>query len=186
MGSVRRETFYLYNHRNELAEALVGTNAFGYAYDSIGNRTSDTFNGVSRSYAANSLNQYAQVDAAQMAYDADGNLVRDDRFAYAYDSENRMLSARPIAPSEGDLAVVNAYGHKHRRIKKRVEGFDDEAFLAHVKACLSACFKVDSVETDNEYFGPTWVYVCGDVEVSVSGDPRGGFRLLAVNKALAD
>ena len=67
-----------------------------------------------------------------------------------------------------------------------VEGFDDEAFFAHVKACLSACFKVDSVETDNEYFGPTWVYVCGDVEVSVSGDPRGGFRLLAVNKALAD
>ena len=112
--------------RSELAEALVGTNAFGYAYDTIGNRTSDTLNGMSRNYAANCLNQYAQIDAAQMVYDTDGNLVRDDRFAYAYDAENRMLSARPIAPSEGDLAVVNAYDHKHRRVMKRVERFDGD------------------------------------------------------------
>ena len=47
---------------------------------------------------------------------------------YAYDAENRMLSARPTAPSEGDLAVVNAYDHKHRRIMKRVERFDGEAW----------------------------------------------------------
>lgn len=96
------------------------------AYDTIGNRTSDTLNGMSRNYAANCLNQYTQVDAAQMVYDTDGNLVRDDRFVYAYDAENRMLSARPIVPSEGDLAVVNAYDHKHRRIVKRVERFDDD------------------------------------------------------------
>ena len=112
--------------RSELAEALVGTNAFGYAYDTIGNRTADTLNGMSRNYAANCLNQYTQVDAAQMGYDTDGNLVRDDRFAYAYDAENRMLSARPIEPSEGDLAVVNAYDHKHRRVMKRVERFDGD------------------------------------------------------------
>ena len=126
VDSVSLARAYLYNRRNELAEALVGTNAFGYAYDSIGNRMSDTLNGISRSYAANCLNQYARVDAAQMVYDADGNLVRDDRFAYAYDAENRMLLARPVAPSEGDLAVVNAYDHKHRRIMKRVERFDGE------------------------------------------------------------
>lgn len=35
------------------------------AYDTIGNRTSDTLNGMSRNYAANCLNQYTQVDAAQ-------------------------------------------------------------------------------------------------------------------------
>lgn len=126
VDSVSLVRAYLYNRRNELAEASVGTNAFGYAYDSIGNRTSDTFNGASRNYAANCLNQYTQVDAAQMVYDTDGNLVRDDRFDYAYDAENRMLSARPFAPSEGDLAVVNAYDHKHRRVMKRVERFDGD------------------------------------------------------------
>ena len=96
------------------------------AYDTIGNRTSDTLNGMSRNYAANCLNQYTQVDAAQMVYDTDGNLVRDDRFVYSYDAENRMISSRPIAPSEGDLAVVNAYDHKHRRVMKRVERFDGD------------------------------------------------------------
>ena len=85
--------------RSELVGATVGTNLYGYAYDTIGNRTFDMLNGMSRSYAANCLNQYAQVDAAQMAYDADGNLVRDDRFVYAYDAENRMLSARPVYTS---------------------------------------------------------------------------------------
>ena len=96
------------------------------AYDTIGNRTSDTLNGMSRNYAANCLNQYTQVDAAQMGYDTDGNLVRDDCLVYSYDAENRMISSRPIAPSEGNLAVVNAYDHKHRRVMKRVERFDGD------------------------------------------------------------
>ena len=116
---------WLYNRRSELAAATVGSDSYGYTYDSIGNRLWSAANAVTNSYTANSLNQYTQVDAAQMVYDTDGNLVRDDRFVYAYDAENRMLSARPIVPSEGDLAVVNAYDHKHRRIVKRVERFDD-------------------------------------------------------------
>ena len=117
---------WLYNRRSELAAATVGSDSYGYTYDSIGNRLWSAANAVTNSYTANSLNQYTQVDAAQMVYDTDGNLVRDDRFVYAYDAENRMLSARPIVPSEGDLAVVNAYDHKHRRIVKRVERFDDD------------------------------------------------------------
>ena len=133
VDSVSLVRAYLYNRRNELAEALVGTNAFGYAYDSIGNRQWSSVNAVTNDYAANCLNQYAQVGrrdlsppSTSFAYDADGNLTNDGRFAYAYDAENRMLSARPIAPSEGDLAVVNAYDHRHRRIMKRVERFDGE------------------------------------------------------------
>ena len=117
---------WLYNRRSELAAATVGSDSYGYTYDSIGNRLWSAANAVTNSYTANSLNQYTQVDAAQMVYDTDGNLVRDDRFVYAYDAENRMLSARPIEPSEGDLAVVNAYDHKHRRVMKRVERFDGD------------------------------------------------------------
>ena len=116
--------------RSELAAAQIGANSYGYAYDSIGNRQWFSANGVTNGYAANCLNQYSSVEQStfniQPSYDADGNLVQDDRFTYAYDVENRMLSARPIAPSEGDLAVVNAYDHKHRRIMKRVERFDGE------------------------------------------------------------
>ena len=119
---------YLYNRRNELAAATIGTNAYEYAYDTIGNRTVASANSVTNTYAANNLNQYTHVDASQLTYDADGNLTQDDRFAYAYDAENRMISTRPIAPSEGDLAVVNAYDHKHRRVMKRVEQFDGDVW----------------------------------------------------------
>ena len=118
---------WLYNRRSELSAATVGTDRYGYAYDSIGNRLWSAANAVTNSYTANSLNQYTAVSSgANPVYDADGNMTGDGTFAYAYDAENRMLSARPIAPSEGDLAVVNAYDHKHRRIMKRVERFDGE------------------------------------------------------------
>ena len=119
---------YLYNRRNELAAATIGTNAYEYAYDTIGNRTVASANSVTNTYAANNLNQYTQVDASQLTYDNDGNLTQDDRFAYTYDAENRLLSVRPILPTEGALAVVNAYDHKHRRVAKGVERFDGEAW----------------------------------------------------------
>ena len=117
---------YLYNKRNELAAATIGTNAYEYAYDTIGNRTAASANSVTNTYAANNLNQYTQIDASQLTYDNDGNLTQDDRFAYTYDAENRLLSVRPISPTEGALAVVNAYDHKHRRVGKTVERFDGE------------------------------------------------------------
>ena len=119
---------YLYNRRSELAAATIGTNAYEYAYDTIGNRTVASANSVTNTYAANNLNQYTQIDASQLTYDNDGNLAQDDRFAYTYDAENRLVTARPISPTEGALAVVNAYDHKHRRVTKRVERFDGEAW----------------------------------------------------------
>ena len=130
-----RHRRWLYNRRSELAAATVGADRYGYAYDTIGNRIWSSANTSTNSYAANGLNQYSSISTLRASaspretnpsYDADGNLIQDDRFAYAYDAENRMLSARPIAPSEGDLAVVNAYDHKHRRIMKCVERFDGE------------------------------------------------------------
>ena len=154
--SVSLARAYLYNRRNELAEALVGTNAFAFAYDSIGNRTTDSVNDASRTYAANNLNQYTQVDASQLTYDTDGNLTQDDRFAYTYDAENRLLSVRPISPMEGALAVVNAYDHKHRRVTKRVERFDGEAW--------------QTVETH------TFVYDGGNIVLEKIASPDGTSR----------
>ena len=136
VDSISISRTYLYNRCSELAAAQIGTNSYGYAYDTIGNRMSDTFNGMSRNYAANCLNQYSAVNRTidqseqsnNFTYDADGNLVRDDRFAYSYDAENRMISARPITPVEGELAEVNAYDHKHRRVMKRIERFDGDGW----------------------------------------------------------
>ena len=127
--SVSLARAYLYNRRNELAEALVGTNAFAYAYDSIGNRMADTVNDATRTYAANNLNQYTQVNASELTYDTDGNLTQDDRFVYAYDAENRLVSVYPISPTEGALAVINIYDHDNRRVVKRVERVHEDAWM---------------------------------------------------------
>ena len=122
---------WLYNRRSELAAALIGTNSYGYAYDTIGNRTLSYANVTTNTYTANNLNQYTQVgrDApiappVAFSYDADGNMTNDGRFTYTFDAENRLLSACPIVPAENALAVEHAYDHRHHRIRKTVKRYN--------------------------------------------------------------
>jgi len=107
---------WLYNRRSELVGATVGTNVYGYAYDTIGNRLWSSANVVTNIYQANSINQYssistlsASVPPCEPTYDADGNLINDGVFSYAYDAENRLVSAYPLLPVVGALAVENGY-----------------------------------------------------------------------------
>ena len=114
----------LYNRRSELVAATVGTDSYGYAYDSIGNRLWSAANDVTKSYTANSLNQYTAVSAgANPVYDADGNMTGDGTFAYAYayDAENRLVSVTSAAETNGAIRVLNAYDHSNRRIRKTVQ-----------------------------------------------------------------
>ena len=113
---------WLYNRRSELAAATVGTDRYGYAYDSIGNRLWSAANAVTNSYTANSLNQYTAVSAgANPVYDADGNMTGDGTFAYAYDAENRLVSVTSAVETNGAIRVLNAYDHRNRRIRKTVQ-----------------------------------------------------------------
>ena len=121
---------YGYNNRNELSFATSGTNAFAYAYDTIGNRTFTIVNSETNLYSANNLNQYTSIlrtstPPREPTYDADGNLMQDDKYSYAYDSENRLVSVTPLVPVRGDLSVLNMYDHRHRRILKRVKCYDN-------------------------------------------------------------
>lgn len=121
----------LYNRRSELAAAQIGTNDYGYAYDTIGNRVLSSVNATTYTYTANNLNQYTQVgrDApiappVAFSYDADGNMTNDGRFTYTFDAENRLVSACPIVPAENALAVEHAYDHRHHRIRKTVKRYN--------------------------------------------------------------
>ena len=121
--SLARE--WLYNRRSELAAASVGTNLYGYAYDTIGNRLWSAANAVTNSYSANSLNQYASTGSGtNFVYDSDGNMTSDGAFSYSYDAENRLLAAYPLSPAVGSLAVENRYDHRHRRSRKVVKQYD--------------------------------------------------------------
>jgi RHS repeat-associated protein len=108
--------------------------------------------GTTWTYRASSLNAYTQIVASTesapsplrgtvfvidgtargasavssqttaLQYDADGNLVDDGRWSYAWDGENRLITAEEIAapPERERLRVENRYDHMGRRIRKTV------------------------------------------------------------------
>ncbi len=51
---------------------------------------------VTRNYQTNGLNQYTSVSGQSYCYDANGNLTRDDTYAYLYDIENRLVEMRSL------------------------------------------------------------------------------------------
>lgn len=46
-----------------------------------------------RASAVNGLNQYTSAGPASFTYDANGNLITDGTWTYAYDAENRLVHA---------------------------------------------------------------------------------------------
>jgi RHS repeat-associated protein len=147
-----------YNLRSELVAALLGTNAYGYAYDPIGNRIAATNNGAATAYAANELNQYTNVAPAPgaLAYDLDGNLVSDGARAYSWDAENRLIGVAPVATNAGSVRLNCAYDYMSRRVWKEVEAWDGSAWTN----VLTALYAYDG-----------WNLVCEDR----SDDPRNNY-----------
>ncbi len=132
MDSASLARSWTYNNRSELAAATIGTNRFDYAFDTIGNRDIASANAATNAYTANNLNQYTSISnlcasaplcEINSTYDADGNLLRDGLFRYAYDAENRMIRATSLGQTNDSIRVLNAYDHTHRRTKKTVQRF---------------------------------------------------------------
>jgi len=60
-GTTRRDVFS-YNGKSELAAATLGTDAYAYDYDNIGNRKTARETEEEFAYTANELNQYTSID----------------------------------------------------------------------------------------------------------------------------
>ena len=106
----------------------MGTNAYTYDYDPIGNRLTASADAVTNLYAANALNQYTNILCAsaslRLDYDLDGNLLTNGPWAYTWDAENRLASVM----SNNVLVVTNVYDHLSRRIAN-VTGGTQHTFL---------------------------------------------------------
>jgi RHS repeat-associated protein len=102
-----------------------------FAYDPAGNRTQAVDGPLTASYQANAVNQYSRilVGAAETipSYDALGNLLEDDRAAYAWDADIHLLS---VAPKDGGPAAAYRYDALHRRVA-RLEGSATLTYFVH-------------------------------------------------------
>ena len=71
--------------------------------------------------------EYAAPEPEQYGYDEDGNLVRDSRWLYRWDAENRLIEMEtaPIAQAAGvpREKLVFRYDGQSRRIEKRVSAW---------------------------------------------------------------
>ena len=96
-----------------------------YSYDTIGNRLWSASNASTNSYSANCLNQHTAISnlcgsasLREPSYDADGNLISDSVFRYAYDAENRLRAVTSASLTNGAVRVLNSYDNNHRRVRK--------------------------------------------------------------------
>ncbi len=122
---------YAYNARRELTQADLTPNekstdkpqGFAYLYDDSGNRVETHAGETQTRYATLPGNAYASTESKNprhtqtFVYDADGNLLDDGRWVYAWDAENRLASAQEH--SEGAARKLTfAYDTANRRVQK--------------------------------------------------------------------
>jgi len=109
--------------RTELDQAGSGgaTRSVGeisYALDGVGNRREVRKDASLEAYSVNARNQYTERAGVTRRHDANGNLLEDERFAYAYDYRNRLVSVAAVG-SGGPVARYR-YDSQNRRVRKQV------------------------------------------------------------------
>ena len=174
---------FAYNPRGEVTNAVVGGDAFRYAYDHIGNRETAYEAGTTTAYSANNVNQYTAVGSAQPSYDADGNLVDDGTRTFAWSASGHLTDA--ATSSRWLWADYDHLGRRTFRATDRRSGFSwllsDEREFVYDGWNLIHEHRYDyqdDSDTDIEYFwGPDLSGslqgaggVGGLVAVSIDGD----------------
>ncbi|MCG3146570.1 MAG: hypothetical protein PCFJNLEI_00001 [Verrucomicrobiae bacterium] len=122
LGSVTTAESYTYDAVDQITGVDYATNSVitrsvNYNYDGVGNRTSVSDAGTT-SYTANNLNQYTQVGGGSLTYDNNGNLVTQPGWTYAYDAQNRLVSAA----SNSVTIATFAYDARNRCVVRTISG----------------------------------------------------------------
>jgi RHS repeat-associated protein len=84
---------YTYDPLYRLTAADYSTgDYYHYAYDSVGNRLTETTQLATKNYVYDDANRLASVDGINYTFDANGNLLNDGVNTYTYDFANRLTS----------------------------------------------------------------------------------------------
>jgi len=142
----------------------------------VGNGSSAVWEGVTNSAAGQAAvtgHLFVPQTPENFTYDADGNLIKDGRWTYGWDAENRLtnMTSLSTAPAGSQLQLNFVYDYKGRRIQKTVS---TNSGLAYVVQSKNA-FLYDGwnlIAELNVLSTPTLVrsYVWG---LDLSGTPQG-------------
>ena len=92
-----RTESYGYDVISQLTSFKRGTTVDkSYQFDLLGNRVKTMENGVATNYTSNNVNAYTNITGGLSftpSYDGNGNMLNDDKHAYAYDYNNKLVSA---------------------------------------------------------------------------------------------
>jgi len=99
----------------------VPTTQTSYTLDAAGNWTSKTRNAILQTRVHNATNELVEINATALTYDANGNIVNDGAYTYAYDEENRLTTVT----RDSDSAVVGQY--QYDAFSRRVQKIADPA-----------------------------------------------------------
>ena len=97
-----------------------------YQFDPLGNRLKVVENGVTTTYTSNRINGYTSISGGLSftpQYDANGNLLNDDKHTFSYDLNNKLSGA-------DNGKSTYAYDALGRRISKTVDGATITFFYA--------------------------------------------------------
>lgn len=151
-GGVTATRTYGYDTADQLTSATYGGGLNdSYNYDAAGNRSTATvasLGGTTTTYSANNANQYTAISGMTApVHDANGNLTSQNGNTYTWDSENRLLSVLPTAPSNGDKGLAYSYDGQHRRVTRTVLEWHSSGW--HNVAM--SCFVYDGWNVIEEY-----------------------------------
>jgi RHS repeat-associated protein len=162
LGNVATDTsqdgqwVYTYDGDSQLVHAVFTPNAadpdgltaqnLQYVYDAVGNRISETVNGVVTTYVANNVNEYtssttAGVGTTYYSYDNDGNLIKTaapgGTTTYTFDELNELTGV-----SGPGLTASYAYNPLGEQVSQTVNGATtnyqiDPAGLGNIVAAFS-------------------------------------------------
>jgi RHS repeat-associated protein len=109
---------YTYDALNRLTAADYSDGSFfHYAYDSAGNRLSETTQAESNVYTYDDANRLTSANGVAYAWDANGNLLSDGVNTYTYDGANRLTGV-----TDGVSAVSYAYNGLGDRLQTSAAG----------------------------------------------------------------
>jgi RHS repeat-associated protein len=168
---------YTYDSLYRLTQASstgAMTTTFAYAYDPVGNRTTQTATITSTqvtNYVYDAANRLTSVNGQAYTWDDNGNLVNDGGKAYTYDQANRLKSV-----NGSGVAVTYAYNGDGARLKQIVNGIPTTYTLDLAAPLVQVLVAKDSSGDTRYLYGDTrigeqqsggWLYHLTDALGSV-------------------